>query len=224
MPAPSASPPRPWRALVARLPATRWRRAVLARRVIAGALVVTAVVLALRPAADPGVPVVVAVHDLPAGMTLAAADVAVRSWPQGLVPGGVAAAPSDVTGRVLAGPARAGEPLTDLRLVGPALAVVATGRADAVSVPVRLADPGVAGLLTPGSLVDVVTPGATADEAVVLASAAAVTAVLPAENGPVAGAAKGRLVLVALPPAQATRLAAASLTQQVAITLRPSTG
>ncbi|MGD9986087.1 SAF domain-containing protein [Pseudonocardia sp.] len=219
MPTPSAAPSRPWDALLARLPATRWRRGVLARRALAGALVVAAAVLAFRPAAA-GDPVLVATRDLPAGSVLGPADLAVRTWPEGLVPAGVLHDSADATGRTLAGPARAGEPVTDLRLAGPALAAAATGLPDAVAVPVRLADPGVAGLLVAGNVVDVVTPGAGADEAVVLAESAVVTAVLPADAGGATAGSRGRIVLVALPPAQATRLAAAALTQQVAVTLR----
>ncbi|GAY12692.1 SAF domain-containing protein [Pseudonocardia sp. N23] len=220
MPASSTAPSRPWDVLLARLPATRWRRGVLARRVLAGALVVAAAVLAFRPAAGAGEPVLVAVRDLPAGVVLGPADLAVRPWPDALVPTGVLRATADATGRVLAGPVRAGEPVTDLRLAGPALAAAASGLPDAVAVPVRLTDPGVAGLLVAGNVVDVVTPGAGADEAVVLAEGAVVTAVLPADSGGVATGSRGRIVLVALPPTQATRLAAAALTQQVAVTLR----
>ncbi|GEL23491.1 hypothetical protein PSU4_24450 [Pseudonocardia sulfidoxydans NBRC 16205] len=223
MPTPSATPSRPWDALLARLPATRWRRGVLARRVLAGALVVTAAVLAFRPAAAAGDPVLVAARDLPAGVVLGPADVTVRPWPQALAPAGVLRDSADATGRVLAGPARSGEPVTDLRLAGPALAAAATGLPDAVAVPVRLADPGVAGLLVAGNVVDVVTPGAGADEAIVLAEGAVVTAVLPGDPGGATAGSRGRIVLVALPPTQATRLAAAGLTQQVAVTLRQQT-
>ncbi|ODV00191.1 MAG: hypothetical protein ABT15_30175 [Pseudonocardia sp. SCN 73-27] len=187
---------------------------------MAGALVVTAAVLAFRPAAAAGEPVLVATRDLPAGVVLGPADVAVRTWPEGLVPAGVLRDSAEAAGRVLAGPARAGEPVTDLRLAGPALAAAATGLPDAVAVPVRLADPGVAGLLVAGNVVDVVTPGAGADEAVVLAEGAVVTAVLPADPGGATAGSRGRIVLVALPPAQATRLAAAALARQVAVTLR----
>jgi Flp pilus assembly protein CpaB len=178
-------------------------------------------VLALSPApGSTGRPVLVAAHDLTAGATLGPADLAVRSWPDALVPTGVLHRVADAEGRVLAGAARAGEPVTDLRLAGQALAVHAAGVADAVSVPVRLADPAVAALLATGSVVDVVTAGSTAGEAVVLARGAVVVTVLAAEPGVAAGAGRGRVVLVALPQQAATRLAAAALSEQVAVTLR----
>ena len=87
------------------------------------------------------------------------------------------------------------------------------------AVPVRLADPDVAGLLVPGSRVDVITPGPAADRPVVLAADAAVVTVVAAESGAL-GQARGRLVLVTLPRADAARVAAAALADQVTVTLR----
>jgi pilus assembly protein CpaB len=112
---------------------------------------------------------------------------------------------------VLVGAARAGEPLTDARLVGAGQ----PAGPDSAAVPVRLSDAGVAGLLVPGSRVDVITVGERADQPVVLASDATVLTVLQEE-----AAGRGRLVMVAMPRATAARVAAASLGEQVAVTLR----
>ncbi|MDT7707853.1 MAG: hypothetical protein QOG20_3460, partial [Pseudonocardiales bacterium] len=103
--------------------------------------------------------------------------------------------------------------LTDTRLVGAGPA--AGAGPDGAAVPIRLADAGVAALLVPGSRVDVVTVGGSTDRPVVLASDASVLAVL-AEDA----AGRGRLVMVAMPREIATRVAAASLSEQVAVTLR----
>lgn len=191
-----------------------WRRTVLMRRLAAALLVGAALVLALTPTGgSTTVPLVVAASDIAAGATVGPADVAVREWPPDLAPAGVLRDPATAEGRVLVGAARAGEPLTDVRLVGSGRAPDAgAGRA---AVPVRLADSGVAALLVPGSHVDVVTVGARADEPVVLAADAVVLAVLAQDAG-----ARGRLVMVGMPRATATRVAAASLTDQVAVTLR----
>jgi hypothetical protein len=89
-----------------------------------------------------------------------------------------------------------------------------TGDRSAAAVPFRLADPAVAGMLTPGLRVDVVTVSETSDPEV-LAENAAVLTVRPADN-----TSDGRLVVLALPRAEATRVAAASLGQPVAVTLR----
>jgi pilus assembly protein CpaB len=206
--------PRPLARLGALVTGPGWRRIALLRRLAAGALALLALVLALAPGpGSDGVPVVVAAADVAAGSTLRAVDLTVRRWPAGLVPAGALREASAAEGRVLVGAARAGEPLTDARLAGPSAAFGAP--AGAAAVPVRLADEGVAALLVPGSSVDVVTVGASTDEPVVLAAAAAVLAVLPPDPS-----SPGRLVLVAMPAEIAARVAAASLTAQVAITLR----
>ncbi|MHA6796739.1 SAF domain-containing protein [Pseudonocardia bannensis] len=199
-----------------------WRRVAMARRIGAGLLVTLALVLALSPGAGSGgVALLVTTHDVAAGATLRAEDLTVRHWPAELVPAGALRSAGDVEGRVLVGAARAGEPLTDLRIAGPELAATATGSPDSASVPVRLADAGVADLLRPGSAVDVVTVGPSTDEPVVLAGHAIVLTVLsPAGGAGFGSAARGPLVLVALPRESASRVAAAALSDQVALTLR----
>jgi hypothetical protein len=134
------------------------RRAALLRRTAAGVLVVLALILALAPAeGDATGAVLVAARDLASGAALTEADVAVATWPVELIPAGVLRGPADAGGRILAGAARAGEPLTDVRLAGPA-PPGRTGDPRVAAVPVRLADADVAGLLVPGSRVDVITP------------------------------------------------------------------
>ena len=74
----------------------------------------------------------------------------------GAGPSGALASVADLPGRPLAGPVRAGEPLTDVRLLGPALLDALPGDAEErVAVPVRLADAGVTQLLAVGDRVDV---------------------------------------------------------------------
>ena len=211
--------PRPHERLAEVLRGSGWRRTALLRRTAAGLLALLALVLALIPR-ERGSPVVVAARDLASGTALAAADLAVASWPSGLVPVGALGTAAQADGRVLVGAARAGEPLTDVRLAGPDAAGRLTGRPGDAAVPVRLPDPDIARLLAPGSRVDVVTPGRDDDRPVVLAADAAVLTVLAAEPDGPGAASRGRLVLVALPRAEAARVAAAALSEQVAITLR----
>ncbi len=194
-----------------------WRRVVMLRRALATLLLLVALGLAVRPAAGDTAAVLVAGHDLGPGVTLRPADVAVRRWPAGDVPGGALRDPAEVDGQVLAGAARAGEPLTDLRLVGTGLASRANPAPDVARVPIRLTDADVASLLYPGATVDVVSAGEHGGPPTVLATAAVVLAVLPAEAD---AARRGRLVLVALPRSVATRVAGASLAQPVTVTLR----
>lgn len=219
---PGGSPgaPGPVEAVAAFLGRASWRRAVLVRRCVAGVLVAVAAVLALSPGAGGGTAqVVVAARDLAPGSVVAAADLTVATWPADLVPAGVVGVAA-AEGRVLAGALRAGEPLTDLRLAGAALAAAATGLPDAAAVPVRLADPDVAALLTPGVRVDVVAAAPEGGEPTVLADSAVVLTVLEPGGTPAGSSGRGRSALVALPRELATRVAAASLSDQVAVTLR----
>ncbi len=199
-------------------------RTLLLRRAAAALLVGLAAVLALTSGAGSAdVPVVVATRDLSPGTELGAGEVVLRGLPAQAVPDGAARATTTVLGRTLAAPVRRGEPLTDVRLAGPDLARAVSADPAAISVPLRLPDPAIAALLHPGAVVDVVTVGERSDEPVVLARGARVLAVLEPARAQRAGsttAVEGRLVLVALDAAAATRVAAASLTQSLTVTVR----
>lgn len=196
-----------------------WARTLLLRRIAAALLVGLAAVLALSPQAgsETRTEVVVAVRDLAPGAVLDASVVALRPLPPDAVPDGASRSVDGVVGRLLAAPLRRGEPITDVRLAGAELARSATGDNHAVGVPLRLSDPDVAALLHPGATVDVVTLGERQQQPLVLATGATVLAVL--ETGTPATD-EGGLVLVALPPQAATRVAGASLSQPVTVTVR----
>jgi len=201
----------------------------LLRQVAAGALACLALVLALRPP-PPGpdapevrsVPVAVAAADLPAGTALGPGDLATVALPADAAPAGAATAVDQLTGQVLASPVRRGEPVTDVRLVGPGLwSQVPDGL---VAAPVRLADLAVTALLRAGDRVDVLA-AAEAEEAAaepsaqVVAEAALVLAV-PAD--PAAGAdpaARDGLLVLAVSPDTAQRLAAAGAGATLTVTL-----
>jgi pilus assembly protein CpaB len=193
-----------------------WPRWLALRRIAAAVLVLLAAALALRPTGRdpaPTVPMLVAVHDLPPGVTLHADDVKVSQLPARLRPPAALTSPPQATGRVLAGATTAGEPLTRARLVGPENSRLAAGDPAAAAVPFRLADPAVADLLTPGVRVDVVTVAANNADPVVLATNATVLTIRKADED-------SSLVVIALPREEATRVAAAALDQPVAVTLR----
>lgn len=189
------------------------------RRAAAAALVGLAVVLALVPARGAATTdlVVVAARDLTPGTVLAAGDLTLHELPEQGVPDGASRDPVTVLNRTVAAPVRRGEPLTDVRLAGPELARAIAMDPGTVSVPLRLADSGVAALLHPGATVDVVTTGERQDETVVLARGARILAVLDA--GARATERDGSLVLAALDPVAATRVAAASISQTLAVTV-----
>jgi Flp pilus assembly protein CpaB len=196
----------------------------VARRVLAAGLFLLGGALALQPAsavAAPSSPTVVSVHDIAAGSVLSAADVRIVSIPDGVRAAGSLATTAAVQGHVLAGAARAGEPITDARLVDLSPDIPAPGDPGRSVVPIRVADPGVGDLLHPGSRVDVVAAGESGRQ--VLADLATVVAVTNSASGspPAAGERdRGRLVLLELPADAAAKVAAASLGGPVAVTLR----
>ena len=183
---------------------------VLSRRRPLAALLAAGAVLAgvheLRPPAPDVEAVLTAARDLPAGTTLDRDDLASVDYAAGTAPVGLA---DDAVGRVLASPVRAGEPLTDVRLVG---APLAAAYPDAVALPVRLPDAGMAALLRVGDRIDLVAAdpqGATARR---VASDLAVVA-LPAVDGEAASSGlPGRLVVLAVPEALVEEVAQAAVT------------
>nr|WP_221471995.1 SAF domain-containing protein [Amycolatopsis umgeniensis] len=200
------------------------RPARLLRRWLALSLLLGGLVTLFLPASArgaPGTATVVSARDLPAGTLLRAGDLELADLPDDVRPDGATGLPSAVEGRMLVGAARAGEPLTDVRLVD--TAIPGTGDPESSTVPVRLADAGVAELLRPGRRVDVVAAAEAGREASVLASMAVVAAVGTQGTGdPRASGAgsKGPLVLLSLPSEIATRVAATSLERSITVTLR----
>ena len=191
------------------------RRTVLARRrLLAGLLTAVAVAAGVHAATaepPPSVVVFVAAHDLPAGVVVGAQDVRRVGFAPDSVPEGLAREP---TGRTLAAPLRAGEPLTDVRLVGPALT---DGYPGLVAVPVRLPDAGMAELLRVGDRIDLVSADPQGRSAETIASGVPVLALpdTPTEVG--AAVLAGRLVVVGAHPSEVTRIADASVRTFVTI-------
>ena len=200
-----------------------WTRTATARRVTAGALVVLAGVAALRPdPADGRADVVVFAHDVAPGVALTAADLRVESRSKTTIPDGSQPDPATLVGSTLAGPARRGEVLTDVRLLSPRLAE-ATAGPDARVVPLRLADAALLDLIRPGDVVDVLaaestSPGGTVDEQPRVVATDAVVVLVSEQIGS-PGRGDDRVVLVALPAHSANEVASASLTMAVTLTL-----
>lgn len=192
------------------------------RRAAAVLLAALALLLALRPAPAPArpptaAPVAVAAHDLPAGAVLSSRDVAVIRLPPDVVPRGVAPDAQPLVGRVLAGAVRSGEPLTDARLVGAGLTALLP--ADLVAAPVRLADLAVAALVRTGDRVDVLAALPDGEQAELVATGSLVLAAprpVSEDPDPAAG-----LLVLAVDPATAARLAAVSTTATLTVSLPP---
>jgi Flp pilus assembly protein CpaB len=194
-----------------------WSRTVAARRVAAGALVVLAAVAALRP--DPAherADIVVTARDLAPGVELDADDVRLETRLATTIPDGAQTDLAAVVGATLAGPARRGEALTDVRLLGPRLAESAAGP-NARIVPLHLDDTALLDLIRPGDVVDVLGAGADADAEPTLVATDAVVVLVSPESTK-AGGGGDRVVLVALPAHDANRAAGAALVQTVTLT------
>jgi len=193
-----------------------WTRTVMARRVAAGALVLLAAAAALRP--DPShnrSDVVVATRDLAPGVALAASDLRVESRAVTTIPDGAATNGGELVGATLAGPARRGEVLTDVRVMSSRLAD-ATAGPDARIVPVHPTDAALLDLVRTGDVVDVLAVSDDAGEqrSRVVATNAIVVLVSSTSKD------RGRdgVVLVALPVHEANDVAGASLTQAITLT------
>lgn len=198
-----------------RLSLLRGRTASRLRRALAATLLLAAALLTfLDGSADAptGSPTVVAARELPSGSRVDRADVRVVRYPERIRPQGAFEDPGDVVGHVLSGAAGRGEPLTPTRLIGETSAAPAT-----TTVPIRLADPGIARLLEPGTKVDVVTVAASGETGRVLATAATVLTVTT--KSPAGGHDDAPLVLLAVADDAATELAATALNQPVTVTL-----
>lgn len=192
------------------------RHLYLRRRWLAAVLVATAVFAALRALAPPHpatVDVAVAARPLPAGTVLAADDLTTVAFPPDLAPDGLG---DDLVGRALASAVNAGEPVTDVRLVGPALSRARPGEQ---AVPVRLPDAGMAALLRPGDTVDLLSTDPASGESRVVATDVTVLA-LPTETAPDGGSngASGALVVVSLGAESVRTVTGASLAEFLTVT------
>jgi Flp pilus assembly protein CpaB len=180
------------------------RRLLAHRRLLAGLLTAAAVaagVRAVAPAAPTTVALTVAAHDLAAGSTVSTADLTTTDVPPGAVPDG---ALEEAAGSVLAAPVRRGEPITDARLVGPALTAA---HPDLVALPVRLPDGAMAAMLRAGARIDLyavasagdaATGTDSSDEATQVAADVLVLAVPPQKDGTnsVTDGLGGRLIVI----------------------------
>lgn len=195
----------------------------MARRVAAGGLVVLAGIAALRsnPQGD-RVDVVVAARDLGSGSALTASDVRVEKRLATTVPEGSLTDPGRLPGATLASPARRGEVLTDVRLLGSRLAESTAGPGARI-VPLHLADGALIDLVRVGDVVDVLAaptgevqqPSPSVSK--VIATDAVVVLVSAKEK--LRSSESDRVVLVALPARVANTVAGSALGQTVTLTL-----
>lgn len=179
----------------------RWHRRSLAA--LAAGLAVLCGLMAVRPALPESSVVVAAARDLPGGTTLAEADLVEVSLPAGTVPAGAATEASGVVGRTINGPLARLSVVTEASVAqGQSLA-----RRGMVVAALPLTDAALAGLVSPGSRIDIIGP--KAGSAGVLATDVRVVATPgPSDQGMLAS--DRRVLLVEVTPAVAAQLAAAA--------------
>ena len=201
----------------------RVRRVVMRHRpLLVAALLGAALVAAVatvRPPAAPTELVAVAAHDLEPGRALTADDVTAVELDPALVPDGTYSPADAPFGRVVAGPVRSGEPVTDVAVVGPDFAAGLPAGHVLTTVSVRTpADI----LVQPGDLVRVVAtdPRATTSEVV---SDAATVVVVPETDPATRTEVGATMVVLGVPEDEALGLTAAS-TAQVLDLLVPARG
>lgn len=201
------------------------RRTVLARRrPLAALAAAVAVAAGLQAAAEPPPPrsfVLTAAHDLAGGAVVAASDLTRVAFDPASVPSGTVVSAAEAVGRTTVAPMRAGEPITDVRLLGGSLLDGYPGK---VAAPVRIADAGAVDLLKVGDVVDVLAAapqggsGAITGAAVVAADAPVVA--LPQQRESRSMAQPGGLVVVAIPDKTAQTIAAAGVSGYLSIVIK----
>lgn len=198
-PLPAAHAPWRQRLLVA------WWRGRFAVVAVCLALAAGLTVQTLRPAAAPTVPVVVAAHDLAAGATLTATDLAVLDLPAALAPAGAVPDLATLQDATSAVATPAGLPVVRSLLAGGLL----TGPAGTVVTAVRLDDDGVAALLRPGDRVDLLANDGLGGDGVVVARRALVLTAAQQAEAELLATATGSPLVVAVAPGEAAALAGA---------------
>ena len=194
---------------------TTVRRAVLRRRRLLAVLcAMGAVAAGLRATAPPAAPtdvVLVAVRDLPAGAVLGTDDLRTVEVAPDQAPGGALTDTGDAAGAILAAPLRAGEPVTDVRLVGPGLADSAPGT---VALPVRVSDAAQVGLLDVGDEIDLLATDPESRSTTTVAGGVLVLAVPDVERD-APDAITGRLIVVGIPDSTVASVTGAAVTSFV---------
>ena len=182
----------------------KWRRF---QRPVAWALIAGGGLLlwARHNVPEPTAPTAVAVADMPIGHEIRPGEVRVVAWPTDTRPAAAASSIDVLLGRRTSAAVRAGEPLSETRVVGPSALAELGG--DVVAVALSKEPLSSAGLIRPGDRVDIV--GRDDAGARTLVSAATVLTVAD-DAGPI----------VAVPMDAAAQVVQAAATDSAAVVLR----
>jgi Flp pilus assembly protein CpaB len=170
---------------------------------------------AVSPEPPPTVAVLAAARDLPGGAVPSSGDLRTLQLPRDLVPIGVLRPGTDLAKRVLATPVRSGEPLTDARFLSPG-----TLGSDLVAYPLRLDDADIAALLRVGDQIAIYGATSTATPSAALVAEDVRVITLPNPRASPTST-PGALIVVAVSPETAARLAQATTNARLTIALTP---
>lgn len=198
----------------------RIRRVVLARRrwwaAVLVAVAVTAGLQSQAPDPPPRQSLLVVARDLPGDRPLRPSDVTVTQVSAELVPRGALRSPDQAVGRSPVGPLRAGEPLTDVRVLGPSMLAA---HPDRVALAVRIGDAATLALLRVGDRVDLLAADPQRSGPATVAAAAVPVLAIPRSSRDEAGLVSGGLLVVAADQTTALRLAGLGVTKYLSFTL-----
>ena len=213
-------------------------RTLILRRGLAGALVLAAGLSAAAGVREHP-QVYVFARNVPAGSVVGDGDVELRRVPKEVIPAAALGPEDTPAGSVLVAAGSVGEVLTPARLLGVSDTTQSFSAPGLHMVPLKLAEPDIAALLHHGDTVSIVTAaappgagvaGAGPDDGIPVADATPEpsAAALVAAGGRVVatalpeggkGQARPGTILVALPAAEADRVAAASLSGPLTVVI-----
>lgn len=159
---------------------------------------------------------IVAAQDIAGGAVVRASDLAPVEFDPSSVPAGVVATAEEAVGRTTATPVRAGEPITDVRLVGGSMLAAYPGM---VAVPVRIGDPGAVALLKIGDHIDVLAADPQGESGAVVVAANAPVIAIPQQEETGAAVVSGGLIVLAITDTTARNLAAASVSAYLSLVI-----
>lgn len=187
-----------------------WRQVLLQRRILAAIAAAIAVWLGIGAVSQPGPrtqPVWVAATDVTAGTPIAAADLQQLQLPAAAVPADAVTSLTDVVGRTPVADLPANLPLTHAQLMSPHLLADSPNR---VALGVRIRDGETVELLQVGDRIGLLATDTQGDAAATTLTRNARVVLIPPPPEGVTTAQQGRLVVLALTPAEANAVAAAA--------------
>jgi pilus assembly protein CpaB len=180
----------------------RWLR--MRRRPVSAALITFALVLGASNVVgrhERVVDVLVARHDIASGQVLTASDLDLIPYPSRHAPATAVSSVESLLGRVVIGPVAQREVITTTR-------VVSARSSEGLAVPVRLADAGMAALLRPGDIIDVLASAASAGTPAAVVADRLRVVTVPTANA--SGLGQGGLIVVSADARRAAMLAGAA--------------